>query len=34
MGSEKRQYMRLMFNDDELRVMQDIKDVFDPAATS
>jgi D-lactate dehydrogenase (cytochrome) len=31
-GSEKRQYMRLMFNDDELRVMQDIKDVFDPEA--
>ena len=29
-GSEKRQYMRLMFNEDELRVMQDIKDVFDP----
>jgi D-lactate dehydrogenase (cytochrome) len=31
-GSEKRGYMRLMFNEDELRVMQDIKDVFDPAA--
>ena len=29
-GSEKRQYMRLMFNEDELRVMQDIKEVFDP----
>jgi len=29
-GSEKRQYMRLMFNDDELCVMQDIKEVFDP----
>lgn len=29
-GSEKRQYMRLMFNEDELRVMQDIKDTFDP----
>jgi D-lactate dehydrogenase (cytochrome) len=29
-GSEKRQYMRLMFNEDELRVMQDVKDVFDP----
>ncbi len=29
-GSEKRQYMRLMFNDDELQVMQDVKDVFDP----
>jgi D-lactate dehydrogenase (cytochrome) len=29
-GSEKRQYMPLMFNADELRVMQDIKDVFDP----
>jgi D-lactate dehydrogenase (cytochrome) len=31
-GSEKRQYMRLMFNEDELRVMQDIKDLFDPQA--
>ncbi|MCU0509575.1 MAG: FAD-binding protein [Anaerolineae bacterium] len=31
-GSEKRSYMRLMFNEDELRVMQDIKDVFDPEA--
>jgi D-lactate dehydrogenase (cytochrome) len=31
-GSEKRGYMRLMFNEDELRVMQDIKDVFDPEA--
>jgi D-lactate dehydrogenase (cytochrome) len=29
-GSEKRQYMRLMFNEDELRVLKDIKDVFDP----
>ncbi len=29
-GSEKRQYMRLMFNDDELCAMQDIKEVFDP----
>jgi D-lactate dehydrogenase (cytochrome) len=29
-GSEKRQYMALMFNVDELRAMQDVKDVFDP----
>lgn len=29
-GSEKRQYMQLMFSDDELCAMQDIKDVFDP----
>ncbi len=29
-GSEKRQYMPLMFNADELRAMQDIKEVFDP----
>jgi len=29
-GSEKRQYMRLMFTDDELCAMQDIKEVFDP----
>ncbi|MGQ9490511.1 MAG: FAD-binding oxidoreductase [Anaerolineae bacterium] len=29
-GSEKRQYMRLMFNDDELRAMREIKAIFDP----
>ena len=29
-GSEKRQYMRLMYNDDELRAMAEIKEVFDP----
>lgn len=29
-GSEKRQYMQLMFNDDELCSMQDLKEVFDP----
>ncbi len=29
-GSEKRQYMRLMFNDDELCAMREIKEVFDP----
>lgn len=29
-GSEKRQYMPLMYNDDELAVMREIKEVFDP----